>query len=257
MSHENGKALYYVAAATSATGALMIRRPWAYYVTLMIGLMISDPGQMSESAKAWRTTDNGGSTSELIALRGELSTLRNTLKEEGKWEGEAFERFDAAYQDFNKSLKMLETTRNSTGEAVDQSAKLFFGGAVVCNVIADFMFLYGVALMLLRYNVYGNFIAQALDIQVSKVAVQSVKKVLIRHGIAVGVLSTVMYQAMQMAETSGKLFPTMKSLPTELSNLKSGGMAEFTNSGLEYDEQAGSLTPKVDDSLSKGILGPG
>ncbi|MGW4472541.1 WXG100 family type VII secretion target [Nonomuraea sp. NPDC004354] len=250
MSYGEGKGLYYAAAATASGAALLIRRPWAYYVVLMIGLMVSDPGRMSSSAKNWRTTDHGGLTSELTALEGQLKELQAALSGPGvKWEGAAREQFDQAYNDFTQSLATLKSTRNATGEAVDQSAKLYYYGAITFMGIASFMMMYALAMIAIQR--YVPF-AYALDLKVGKVAVEAGKKVLLKHGIAVGLLTTLLYQAVQQSEASGKAFPTMKGIPNQLTNLKSGAMPEFSSSALDYDVAGGTLTPKLD---TKGGLG--
>jgi uncharacterized protein YukE len=252
MSYEAGTGLYKAAAASATAAALLIRRPWAYYVVLMIGLMVSDPGQMSRSAKTWRTTDTGGTTDELTTLGNELAALRDSLGEH--WEGEAFEHFKAAYEDFTTSIESLETTRNSTGEAVDQSAKLYYWGAVAFTVIAKCMLIYGLTLMFLRRNAYGNFIAYALDLKVSRTVVKEGKNVLLKHGIALGIITGLMYQAIKSSETNGA-FPMMKAIPTELSALKSGGQPEFSGATVRYDVKSGQLLPPMDPSTLNGSLG--
>ncbi|MFI7416759.1 WXG100 family type VII secretion target [Nonomuraea sp. NPDC049684] len=247
MSYEEGKGLYYKALATASGAAVLIRRPWAFYIVAMIGLMISDPGRMSGSSKTWRTTDNGGTTSELAALEEQLKQLQATVTGTGTtWEGTAREKFDEAYAEFTKSLATLRSTRNATGEAVDQSAKLYHVGALTCVCVAGYLALYAMTLLALRHSVYGNFIAYALDLKVSRTTTTSMKKVLIKHGIAVTVLGTLFYQAVQQSEASGKLFPTMKGIPNELDTLKSGDMPEFSNAALEYSVESHSLIPKQD-----------
>ncbi|MFF0866754.1 WXG100 family type VII secretion target [Nonomuraea sp. NPDC003560] len=247
MSYEEGKGLYYKAAATASAAALLIRRPWAFYIVAMIGLMISDPGRMSGSSKTWRTTDNGGTTSELAALEEQLKQLQATVTGTGTtWEGTAREKFDEAYAEFTKSLATLRSTRNATGEAVDQSAKLYHVGALTCVCVAGYLALYAMTLLALRHSVYGNFIAYALDLKVSRTTTTSMKKVLIKHGIAVTILGTLFYQAVQVSESSGKMFPTMKGIPNELDTLKSGDLPEFSNTALEYSVESHSLMPKLD-----------
>ncbi|MFI7469634.1 WXG100 family type VII secretion target [Nonomuraea sp. NPDC049646] len=244
MSYEEGKGLYYKALATASGAAVLIRRPWAFYIVAMIGLMISDPGRMSGSSKTWRTTDNGGTTSELAALEEQLKQLQATVTGTGTtWEGTAREKFDEAYADFTKSLATLRSTRNATGEAVDQSAKLYHVGALTFMSIAGMMLTY--ALAVLAVQRYVDF-AYVLDFKVGKAAVSAGRKVLIKHGIAVTVLGTLFYQAVQQSEASGKLFPTMKGIPNELDTLKSGDMPEFSNAALEYSVESHSLIPKQD-----------
>ncbi|MEU1387759.1 MULTISPECIES: WXG100 family type VII secretion target [unclassified Nonomuraea] len=256
MSYEDGKTLYSVALVEATIGAGLIMRPWAFYVELMIGVLISDPGRMSESSKNWRTTDNGGMTSELIAVEGQLKELRTTLTGSGAtWEGTARERFDKAYDDFTTSLATLKSTRNATGEAVDQAARLYYMGAKVCVAIASAMVLIGMALAYIRSHPLTGAFGQKITDTFGKAATTSMKKLLIRHGIAVTVLGTLFYQAVQMSESSGKAFPTMKAIPNELTKLKSGNMPEFNGTALDYDESNHALVPKPDPTGGLGGLG--
>ncbi|GGT04899.1 WXG100 family type VII secretion target [Nonomuraea spiralis] len=244
MSYESGKGLYYKAAATASGAAVLIRRPWAFYIVSMIGIMISDPGRMSGSSKTWRTTDNGGTTSELAALEEQLKQLQATVTGTGTtWEGTAREKFDEAYAEFTKSLATLRSTRNATGEAVDQSAKLYYIGGLTFVSIAGMMLTYALAMLAVKR--YVPF-AYVLDLKVGKAAVSAGRKVLIKHGIAVTLLGTLFYQAVQMSESSGKAFPTMKGIPNELDTLKSGDLPEFSNTALEYSVESHSLMPKLD-----------
>ncbi|MCF6467754.1 WXG100 family type VII secretion target [Nonomuraea sp. MG754425] len=253
MSYEEGKWLYAAALGTATLAAGMIGKPWAKYVVLMIGVVISDPGRMSSSADAWRGTD-GGSPSELTQLDGELTTLKNMLGE--YWSGPAFEEFTKAHEKFSESLKKLEETRNSTGEAIDQNARLYYWGAITCTAVAGAMLAIGLIMMFLRRNVYGNLIAHAFKIEekIARTSIKAAKNVLLKLGIGVGVVAGLMYVAIQQAETTGKAFPLVKGIPTAIDSLKTGA-PEFTDATIQYDKQTGQIIPKVDVSSLPGGLG--
>ncbi|MFC4120088.1 WXG100 family type VII secretion target [Nonomuraea zeae] len=248
MDFTEGKGLYMTAFTTASAAALVIRRPWANYVILTIGIMISDPGRMSSSADTWRTIDRGGMTSELDALGNELTTLKTTLADQ--WEGAAFEKFTEAYNEFTKSLDTLKSTRNNAGEAIDQSAKLYYWGARICGLIAGLMAAYATLLVAFRFS--APFVSQVVDFKLGKIAVEATRKVALKHGIALGVLAGLMYTAITQSEASGKAFPMMQAIPTEISALKSGAMPEFTNVGVDYDIPSGQLLPSQSD-LTGGL----
>ncbi|TYB64387.1 hypothetical protein FXF51_21995 [Nonomuraea sp. PA05] len=261
MSHENGEALYWTAFGMASFAAtVLIRRPWAFYIVAMIGVMISSPGRMSDSAKSWRTTENGGTASELADLQKMLEELKATLqdKEKATWEGAAFEQFQVAYDAFTKSIESLKSTRDTTGEAVDQSAKLYHAGAYACMGIASFLMAIGVTLEVLRRNLLTAAFAQKLSEKLGRAAAKAGKNLLVKHGMALTVFVGLLYMVTQQSETAGKLFPTLTAIPTELDVLKSGGVPEFGDSAsLVYDETSGKLTPARPDLQSGGLALPG
>ncbi|MEV0993361.1 WXG100 family type VII secretion target [Nonomuraea sp. NPDC050202] len=249
-TYENGKWLYGAAAATAGSAALIIKRPWANYVVLMIGVMTSNPGGMSSSGHTWRTLDAGGSTHELHQLQDDLAMLKAELEKQGKWEGAARAKFDEAYDTFMESVKSLESTRNATGEAVDQSARLYYMGAKAFMVIAGGMLTF--ALAMLAINRYFP-LASVVDHKVGRTTVNAGRQILLKQGVTVAALGYLMHLAIQRSETTGKLFPRVSAIPTELSSLKSGGLPEFTGAGLKYDQQAGFI-PLADDAALNGGL---
>jgi uncharacterized protein YukE len=244
------KSLYVKAAATAGAAAFLIGQPWAFYVAAMIGTMVSDPGRMSKSADTWRTFDQGGSTYELAMLQTDLAVLKASLQQQAKWDGAAFEQFEETWNEFNKSLKTLESTRNSTGEAVDQSAKLYHGGAKACMVISGLMMAFALVLVMARGKMPFSWVVNS---KAGKVTLEMLKKMLLKHGIAVATLTTIMYLAVKKSEESGKLFPGAKPIPSELSRMASGATPEFTNVTLDYTVGTPGLTLKPD---SNGGISP-
>ncbi|GAA3615728.1 hypothetical protein GCM10022419_121260 [Nonomuraea rosea] len=239
------KGLYIKAAATATAAASLIGQAWAFYVAAMIGTMISDPGRMSKSAETWRTVDQGGLTYELTGIQNDLAVLKTSLQQQAKWDGAAFEQFEETWNEFNKSLKTLESTRNSTGEAVDQSAKLYHWGAVACMAIGGLMMAIALVLLMVRGKMPFSWIVSS---KIGNVTLEMLKKFLLKHGIAVGTLTTIMYLAVKKSEDSGKLFPGTKPIPSELSRMASGAMPEFTNVTLDYTVGTPGLTLKPDSN---------
>ncbi|GAA2207377.1 hypothetical protein GCM10009850_028350 [Nonomuraea monospora] len=259
MSQENGQTLYWVAFSMASFAATaLIRRRWAFYIVAMIGVMISDPGQMSQSARIWRTTENGGTASELADLQKRLEELKAALQEKGTWEGGAFEQFQVAYDAFTESIESLKSTRDTTGEAVDQSAKLYHAGAIACMVIASTLMAIGVAVQVLRRNLLTISAAEKLSKWLGETAEKAGKNLLIKHGMALTLFLGLLYTVTAQSETAGKMFPTLTAIPTELDVLKSGGMPEFGDTAsLVYNEETGKLTPPQSGLADGGISLPG
>ncbi|MDA0637166.1 hypothetical protein OUY22_27510 [Nonomuraea sp. MCN248] len=235
----------YMGAAIMATlAAPMIMRPWAFYVAAALGTMISDPEGMMESAKEWKVND-------LVQLDGEIETLKTTLKDKGTWEGEAFEAFDKVHTSFKESLKNLNESRNATGEAVDSTAGFYKVGAFVCSAIAVGMMAYGIWKMVARSNPATAVAAEATDAAVGTPVTNTVKSMLKKHGIAVASLAGLLGMVKMQTESAGKVFPTLKAIPTEMSLMQSGGSKPFMNDGMTYDDNVGTLLPKMDESLTR------
>ncbi|MFI9550152.1 WXG100 family type VII secretion target [Nonomuraea endophytica] len=252
MSYENGKDLYSMAFITASGAALLIAQPWAFYVASMIGVMVSNPGQMADSARTWRTTDNGGTTSELNSLKTELGAMKTELGD--KWEGAAFEQFVQAYDGYVKSLETLESTRNATGEALDQSAKLYYVGAFICLSVASLMTVVGLWVGCTRGNPFTAAMARVLLKKIQAIATPAVRKVLLKHGIALAVIGYLFKEAVRSSEAAGKIFPMVNGIPNEFTTLKSGNMPAFTRVGIDYEQQSGTLIPKMEDPTGKGGL---
>jgi hypothetical protein len=251
--YESDATLYKVAAVTAAAASVMIMRPWAFYVTAMIGTMVSNPGGMAQSAKNWKSLDHQGLMGELDELDAGLVQLKKQLKEAGKWEGTAADTFEGIHKSFMDAIKSLKETRNNTGDAVGTAAEVYHYGAIVCTVVAGSMFILGVYLMASRGTPLTAVFAEGISSIRGAMTMQAVKKVLMKHLMVAGALGGVLYMTIQQTEMTGKLFPGLEaSIPTEMSDLQSGGMPPFSDAGMTYDEKMGGLTVKMDDSLTSG-----
>ncbi|MFG1941934.1 WXG100 family type VII secretion target [Nonomuraea sp. NPDC048826] len=245
------KEVYWTAAGTATAAAFMIGQPWAFYVASGIGTMISDPEGMTESAQHWRTADRNGATTELDDLTTQLASLKTQLKDQGTWEGEAFTAFDEIHTSYTESVKQLKEIRNATGDAVDSSATFYKWGAVFCQTIALGMMALGIAKMIAKASPVSAVIAEGVAATFGKITLTAVKQVLWKQRWVAGGLGIALYTAVNMSEAAGKVFPTLKAIPTEMSMMEGGKLKPFMNDGMTYDENTGALLPKVDDSLAQ------
>ncbi|MEV0148082.1 MULTISPECIES: hypothetical protein [unclassified Nonomuraea] len=236
-----------IATATAAAG--LIGSPWAWYVTTLMGTVYGHVSGMSQSQDQWKTQDHQGQVMELDELATQMAAFKKRLQDEGKWEGSAWETFEGVYESFKKGITALADLRNATGDGVDAARRAFSMIAILSGVVATGMLVFGIRkrIMSMLHPVAavaaeGESIAQgATTTSVLRGAVGKQLKI-------VAALGFLLYMANQQTETSGKLFPMMKTgMPTEMSAMKSGdGQPPFSNTALQYDEQLG-LTQKMDD----------
>lgn len=243
----NYKDMYTTAAGTALLGASMIWRPWPFYVAACIGTMLSDPDGMESSAGQWRTN-------ELDTLTQGLVGLRTQLEQKGTWEGEAKTAFDGVQKSFNDSIKQLGEIRNNTAEGVESTSNFYKVGAVVCTAIAAGMYAFGLWKMAMRSTPPTALAAETVDAAVGKATLTVIGNVVKKHGMVVVGLGTLLTMAVQQTKMSGKIFPTLEAgIPTAMTS--SSGKMPFTNDGMIYDPGMGALTPKMDDSLTRGLGG--
>ena len=246
MSYETDASLYKLAASSASAAAIMILQPWAFYVAAAIGVLVSDPGGMSKSAKAWQNLDL------LDDLEAGLDHLKQQLKSSGKWSGAAFDTFEGIHKSFKNGVKSLKDTRNDTGKAVDAVAEAYHYGALVAVVIGGSMFALGLYKLISKATPWTAIIAEGVSAARGRITLQAVRTLLWKHGKVVGGLSLVLYMVMKQTEMTGKLFPGLEAaIPTEMTAMKSGGMPPFSDAGMKYDEKMGGLTVKMDESLGK------
>ncbi|MEU7741664.1 WXG100 family type VII secretion target [Nonomuraea sp. NPDC049158] len=256
MSYESDASLYKLAASTASAAAVAILQPWAFYVAAGIGVLVSNPGAMSDAAKAWQSIDHAGLMSELDELADGLDHLKKQLKTSGKWDGAAFDTFEGIHTAFKNGVKSLKDTRNDTGDAVDSAAKAYHYGAIVVMAVATSMLVMGIWKLAMGATPWTKIMAEGLSAVRGSITLQAVKKLLIKQGLIVATLGGVLYMSAQQTEMTGKLFPMLEaSIPTEMSAMKSGGMPPFSDAGMTYDEKMGGLSVKMDDSLTGKLPG--
>ncbi|MGW0801877.1 WXG100 family type VII secretion target [Nonomuraea sp. NPDC002799] len=239
------KEMYWTAGGMAALATALIRSGWTFYITSAIGSMISDPEGMEGSAKQTLTTVKNGLTVEFEEIDKLLVSLKTQLKEQGTWEGEAFEAFEQVHTSFRDSLKQLEDSRNATGEGLESSAAFWKVGAIVCASVAAVMLTLGIAKAASNLGgPIGKAAAWTAETVIAKTIIKVMEKVFGKHLLAIGALGGIMYAANAYADTAGKVFPTLKAMPTEMGSMTSLGGKPFTNDGMIYDKDLGALTPK-------------
>ncbi|WP_327087490.1 hypothetical protein OIE66_34955 [Nonomuraea sp. NBC_01738] len=244
-SYEAGTTLFKTAAATALTAALMIRQPWAFYVAAAMGTLISDPAAMDARAKQWCTPDQQGTAKDVDDLIASVGAMKKELYDAGKWDGGAYEQFVTVCDDYVKSLTQIKSGRNDTGTACRQAAKFYFMVAIILQGIALLMLGLGVFKTLSSANPATGFMAELAALRQGGMLWSKIRSIMFKQGLIAGGLATIFFMVSSNTEMSGKLFPH-KAIPTEMSTMKNGGLPEFMNAGLEYDQTTG-FTPKVDD----------
>ncbi len=246
-----GKEMFDAATTMSAGAALMILRPWAFYVAATIATLRSHPEGMRESATNWRSADKNGVTTELDSLVGELNNLKKELKDQGKWEGGAFDTFEEVHGNFLKSVEQLKNARNDAGDAVDSNANFHSQVAVVALAIAIAMVAWGLFVFAARWLPAYNAVVLGIDAALGKAMLQGAKKILTNNIKAALILTGVIFGVITVSEMTAKSFPTVKAMPNDMSALTGKGKTPddirqpFTNDGLEYDKETGQLMPKT------------
>lgn len=248
----NGKDAFIAATTISTMAAFMIAQPWAFYVAAAFGSLVSNPEGMDDSATNWRSTDQAGVTAELDNLVTELESLKTRLKDEGTWEGSAFQSFENVHGSFITSIGQLKEIRNDTGDAVSSTAGFLKIVSGIALTVAGLMFAWGVYCMVSRVHPLSALTAHGLSAALGKAILAMVKTIVANNWKAAAILTAVMFGVVQYTQMTGQMFPTVDPVPTEMSVISEGGTdpmnmrQPFTNDGLKYDENTGQLTPETD-----------
>ncbi|MEO3798932.1 hypothetical protein [Nonomuraea sp. B1E8] len=250
------KEMYLTAAGSAAAAALVLRKPWASYMALAIGTLVSDPEGMGDAARQWRTADHSGDMEELDQLDQQLDDLKAQLKDQGTWEGQAFDSFETVHTSFKESLQQLKESRNATGDGVDAQADFFKWGAVTCTALAMFMWtvvIVSYGFLLTSATGWGMVAKEVWETRMGLKGLSITKAMLRKHGIAVATLAGLLIFLKTQTESVGKIFPTLEAMPTQMSSMQNGGAMPFTNDGLTYEKEMGALSPQMDESMDGGL----
>ncbi|MEU6729012.1 WXG100 family type VII secretion target [Nonomuraea wenchangensis] len=251
------KEISMAAAGTATASAFFIGQPWAFYVASAIGTLVSDPEGMETAAKNWRTSDHNGEVEELDKLDTELTNLKTQLQNDGTWEGDAFESFETVHTNYKNSLKQLKEVRNATGDGVNSTAGFYKVCTYLCSAIATAMAGLAVYKVASKASPLTAAFSEGVAAAFGKITLTAIKKVLGKQIMVAGGLTFALYTAIQTSEMAGKVFPTLKAIPTEMSLMQNGGGSPFTQDGLQYNEDAGALMPKMDEATAKKYGGGG
>lgn len=238
------KGTFMVATSVATAAAVMIMRPWAFYVAAGLGTIVSNPEGMDESALNWKSGD-------LDALDKQLDDLKTQLKEQGTWEGQAFQNFEQVHKSFKESLGTLKEMREGTSEAVSSTSGFYKVLAYFCSAVALGMMAYAIWKMVARSNPATAAVAETTDAAVGATTTKVMKGALLKHAVAVGILASLLLVVKGQTQAAGKLFPNLKAIPTEMNAMQNGNfrLKPFTNDGLVYDPNTGALLPKSTETL--------
>ncbi|NUP00441.1 MAG: hypothetical protein HOV96_23605 [Nonomuraea sp.] len=114
-------------AASMASGAAVVlfQYPLARNIALMIGTIVSNPGDMAKAAKEWQAPAEGEGGMDFEAIRQEIVKLKEAVHEKGYWSGPAWELFSQSADTFAEQVKATETYYKGVGTGVGQVATLY------------------------------------------------------------------------------------------------------------------------------------
>ncbi|GGK50549.1 hypothetical protein Ppa06_09060 [Planomonospora parontospora subsp. parontospora] len=242
MAYENDKDMYIAAVALATIAAGVLRRPMAFSIVATLGLMVSDPGAMNAAAKEWDKAD-------LDQLKREITELKETLRKDGKWEGEAFAAFDAAVLKFNDELGNAQNLRKGMGDALDQTALVYHVGAIIAMSVAVIMQALAALSIVFLVHPGGKVAFEVALTGVLNSIDKAVKAMAKKKMTAAGVVAGILYGVATLQDNMGKLFFGMKAMPE--------GTPEFTKAGLNYDPASGlkkTELPSLNMNLNQGGL---
>ncbi len=238
MAYESDRSTTIMAVAAAGEAALILRRPSAWSIVATLGLLVSNPGDMKKAAGEWRDPKAGG-VADLEAIKNQLDTLQARIKDDGHWEGDAYETFSASVKDFNAQLDRARTYRQGMGDTLDQTAEIYHVGAQIAFYVA--LAMEGIALVYL-----ASYLVPALRLPAEgwvTVALKKlddvVKAVVGKKLKAVAAVGVLMWMLNGFQKDQQRLFWGTRAMPQQA--------PDFTQVSLEYDKNGG-LVKKTDTS---------
>ncbi|MFJ2030178.1 hypothetical protein [Streptosporangium sp. NPDC087985] len=233
MEYEADVWKYAGAVATTAAAALILKRRKALAIAAALGLMVSNPGSMKKCAQEWRES---GTEVNLVSLRDEITRLKNQVKADKHWEGEAYEAFSAAADAFTAALDENQKCRKGAADTLDQTAFAYHAGADFAVVVAAAMSAMAMAFIVSYpfppYRTAVNLMINPVLDRIDTVVKAVVKRKMTLVGGAGAILAVV--NGFQYNQKH--LFMGMRVLPEK--------KPDFTQAGLQYNNATG-LTKKT------------
>ncbi|GAA4233942.1 hypothetical protein FHR32_001437 [Streptosporangium album] len=224
---------YTGAVATTAAAALILKRRKALAIAAALGLMVSNPGSMKKCAQEWRES---GTEVNLASLRDEITRLKNQIKADKHWEGEAYEAFSIVADAFIAALDENQKCRKGAADTLDQTALAYHAGADFAVVVAAAM-----SAMATAYVISAPFpqLRTAVNLMINPVLdrIDTVVKAVVKRKMTlVGGAGAILAVVNGFQYDQKHLFMGMKALPEK--------EPDFTQTGLQYDKKFG-LRKKV------------
>ncbi|MFD1931574.1 MULTISPECIES: hypothetical protein [Nonomuraea] len=225
---------YLIAISVQIGAAIWIRRAWAAAVPLAYGAIAADTEPMDKGKQSWQSTDKGGETTEIAALRESLADLKKKLQADALWEGGTWDVVEQTMEQFGVEWEKKGDHRNTMGDAaasprgmVEAGSYLAVASAVAMLALAVFMRAtwaagpVGVAA--------GETAASTVGPQIGRASTGALKKLTIVGFALMGIYSG----AQMLSQQQAAKFQDMKAMPM------------LDGLGLQYDKASGRLTPKM------------
>ncbi|GAA3115073.1 hypothetical protein [Streptosporangium carneum] len=238
MAYEGDRAGYVQMLAAATVAAGILRRPSAFALVASLGVLISNPGDMSKAAGEWRDPKLSGGA-DLDAIKEQLITLKGRIKNDGHWEGDAYNVFSTAVDDFAVQLDNAKRYRQGAGDTLDQTASLYHATFEVVRLIVYCMGI--IAAVYIASKLYPPWGA-AVELWVTGVLEKLdgiVKAIISRKLKAVGAVGILLWMLNGFQKDQERLFWGMQALPQQ--------ETDFTQVSLQYDKNGG-LVQKPDTS---------
>ncbi|WP_189129060.1 WXG100 family type VII secretion target [Nonomuraea cavernae] len=215
-------------------------------MTAALGVIMADPDSMREAMKEWMTKEEGGQTAELQELQASVASLAEHLEKDAHWEGEAFNAFNELLKEFTKQTGNAAMQRDSVGNALKSSAKLYDVLSWVAVAVAAVMAIIARYLVVTRANppaAPAGEAAAAAGVQTLWTKLKPVMRGLLTMAFTVGGT----YQVVQMMSMNQMMkFQSMEAMPM------------YNSLALGNDANSGALIPvTIEDKKTSGLTVPG
>ncbi|WP_326825236.1 hypothetical protein [Streptosporangium sp. NBC_01756] len=237
MEYEKDVVIYTAAAGMTTVAALTLKRKKALAISLAIGLMVSNPGSMKKCAVEWRGEGKSGTEADVHRIRDEITSLKNKIKADKHWEGEAADTFNAAADELLAALDEDHKYRTCAADTLDQTAVAYHAGAYFAATVATAMTSLMTAYLISRpFPQFKAVVDRMIDPVLNRID-SVVKAVVTRKMTLVAGAGAVLAAVNGFQYDQKHLFMGMKALPEK--------EPDFTQAGLQYDKKSHSLKKKV------------
>jgi hypothetical protein len=128
--------------SATATASLAATRLWEYPVArvipVMMGALVSNPGDMHKAAEQWQAPADGGM--DLDAIKQEILGLKQAMaNSKNAWKGPAWEAFSESVDTFADQVSVAKKYHEGVGGGMSGIATLYHWAVVVAFYVAVVM----------------------------------------------------------------------------------------------------------------------
>ncbi|MEU1386274.1 MULTISPECIES: hypothetical protein [unclassified Nonomuraea] len=124
------------ASVASASAVVLSQYPMARNIALLIGTLVSNPGDIAKAAVEWAAPAVGATAEHLPEIKNELVKLKTVIEEKGYWKGPAFLVFSEAVDQFAEQLDVTSTYFKGVGDGMNHMATLYHWAVEVACVVS-------------------------------------------------------------------------------------------------------------------------